>query len=368
LYATPSNVHQFSGYPVNPAAVETFSPTSGLPTNGAAVALNGFPENLVTPRTYRYSLDTDYNLGQKWVLKLGYQGSASRHLTVQTNLNWLYAPLNPNVQSLNWYYNSGNSSYNALLTELQHQFAKNFQIDVQYRWSHSIDDGSNSYYIDDYPYGLNYARGDSDFDVRHNFKLYGLYSPHIFSGNGFMEKIFGGWQISGIMNAHTGFPWTPVYSNTGCNVVYANSGYCSLRPADYLGGAGTDYSNSAFENTPNGNFSKGALAYFGVPTFPASGIPPAPGVGRNTFRAPGYFDVDLTAEKSFGLPRMRILGEDARFTLRADLFNLFNTLNLNPTSISNQISFDGVTGNSQFGTAQSALNGRIVELQARFTF
>jgi hypothetical protein len=151
-------------------------------------------------------------------------------------------------------------------------------------------------------------------------------------------------------------------------VVYANSGYCTLRPADYLGGAGTNYSNAAFQSTPNGNFPNGALGYFGVPNYPASGIPPAPGVGRNVLRTAGYFDVDMTVEKSFGFPGMRIFGENARLTLRGDIFNIFNKLNLNPTSISNTISYDGLTSNSQFGTAQSALNGRIVELQARFSF
>jgi hypothetical protein len=34
----------------------------------------------------------------------------------------------------------------------------------------------------------------------------------------------------------------------------------------------------------------------------------------------------------------------------------------------NVISFDGTTSNPQFGQAQSALAGRIVQLQARFSF
>ena len=79
LYAASSGVRQFNGFPANPAAIETFN-SNGLPTNGSAVALNAFPENLVTPRTYRYSLDTDYNLGQNWVLKIGYRrGQQGQH-------------------------------------------------------------------------------------------------------------------------------------------------------------------------------------------------------------------------------------------------------------------------------------------------
>jgi hypothetical protein len=45
-----------------------------------------------------------------------------------------------------------------------------------------------------------------------------------------------------------------------------------------------------------------------------------------------------------------------------DAFNVFNTLNLNPTSISNNIA------NSNFGVAQSALAARVLALTARFSF
>jgi hypothetical protein len=369
VYSVPANVHQLAGWPVNPAAVQTFSPTTGFPTAGAAVDINAFPQFMPTPRTYRYSLDTQYDLGGNWVAKLGYQGSASRHLTIQNNLNLLYTPLNPQVAHLYYFTNDANASYNALLTELEHRFAKTFQLDLQYRWSHTIDDGSNDYYIGEYPYGNQYRKGSSDFDVRHNLKLYGTWSPRIFRGNNWKEKVLGGWQISGILNMHSGFPWTPLYENTSCNVVYPNSGLCNLRPAGYAGGAGTNYSNSTFMQ-PNGNFQNGALNYFTVPTFPATGIPPAPSVGRNVLTGPGYFDTDMTAQKGFVLPKMKIFGENARLDLRVDLFNIFNKLNLTPLSnnVSNVISFDGTTSNPQFGEAQGALAGRIVNMQVRFSF
>lgn len=373
-YAVPTDVHQFSGWPVSPAARQTFDPTTGLPA-GTPVDLTGFQSNLPTPVVYRYSFDTQTVLGGNWVAKLGYQGSLSRHYTIQNNLNWLYAPLNPLVRSLTFYSNDANGNYNAMLAELEHRFSRSFQLDFQYRWSHTIDDGSHDYYTGQYPYGLQYMRGSSDFDVRHNFKLYGIWSPRLFGGNSWASKILGGWQLSGILNSHTGFPWTPLYSNTGCNVVYANSGYCNLRPAAYLGGTGTDYSNDAFMQQSTSNFPNGALAYFTVPTVPASGRPPAPSVGRNVLRGPNYFDTDITIQKSFGLPKMRILGENGRFEFRADCFNVFNKLNLNGDFINsdnpfagNVISFDGVHSNPQFGVAQSALAGRIVQLQARFSF
>ncbi len=274
---------------------------------------------------------------------------------------------------MTYFTNDTTASYNSLLAEIEHRFSNQFQIDGQYRWAKSIDEGSNDYFLGEYPFGRQYLRGPSDFDVRHLIKTYGTYNPRFFKANDWKEKILGDWQITGILNYHTGFPWTPQYQNTGGNLVYPNSGYGTLRPSTYLGGAGTSYSNSAFEGTTNANFSKGALAYFGVPTFPTTGIPPAPGVGRNVLTGPNYFDIDMTLQKSFGLPKLPIFGENARFEFRANAFNLFNKTNLTPLSsgdngVARLISTDGVTSNPFFGIAQSALGARIIELQARFSF
>ncbi len=302
--------------------------------------------------------------------KSGYQGSSSRHYTRQNNLELsvrTYQPDHPEPVLLHERYQS---NYNALLAEIEHRFAKSFQIDAQYRWSKTIDEGSNDYFIGEYPYGLQYLRGPADFDVRHLFKLYGEYSPRFFKDKSWKEKVLGGWQVTGIFNYHTGFPWTPLYSNTGCNVVYQNSGYCNLRPAAYLGGAGTDYSNSTFER-PSGNFPSGALAYFTVPTFPASGTPPAPSVGRNVLVGPNFLNLDATLTKAFGIPSLKIFGEAARFEFRANFFNLLNRTNLSPltaNSVDQMISTDGRTSNPLFGQPQSALGGRTIEFQARFSF
>lgn len=369
VYAVPSDVNQFFDWPANPAAVQSFDPNTGLPTTGS-VALNIFPQDLDTPVTYRYSFDTQYELPGNWVATLGYQGSQTRHYTRQVDLTWLY-PQNPALSHVQYYTNDVNANYNALLARLNHRFSSSFEIDAQYRWSKTIDEGSNDYYIDAWPFDKSAARGPADYDVRHNFKLYGIWSPRIFASGSWLEKAFGGWQVSGILNTHTGFPWTPRYANYGCNIVYTASNYCSLRPQAYLGGAGEDYSNETFQQ-PNGNFQGGALNYFVLPTYvAATGIPPRPGVGRNTFRGPGYFTFDMTLQKSFGLPRMPVLGEAARFEVRADFYNIFNKLNLLPIRNSDTesiISTNGTTSNPAFGQSQGALAGRIINLQARFSF
>jgi len=366
-YAVPDDPKQFSNWPANPAAKQTFDPVSGLPLTGAPLTLYGYPLNQKNPATYRYSFDVQYQVARDWVATVGYQGSQSRHLSIRRDLNLLYYPsLNPRVNRLHWTTNEANSSYNALLTQIQRRFSRMFTLDVQYRLSRITDEGSQDYYSGEYPFERRAARGPADFDVTHDFKAWGVFTPVIFKGrNNWLEKLAGGWSISGILSKHSGFPWHPTYSNTGNNVVYPNSGYGTLRPAAYSGGATQDYSNDAFMR-PSGNFPQGALAYFTVPTWPATGKPPAPGVGRNSFRGPRYIAVDATLSKAFSLPNTRVFGENAKLNLQAFFYNAFNTLNL--TSVNTIISTDGKTSNPLFGQAQGAFAGRIVELQARFSF
>ena len=184
------------------------------------------------------------------------------------------------MQGVSWYSNDANAHYNAFLAQVQRRFARNYEIDFQYRYSRSIDQGSQDYNMDPYPWDARFTTAPSDFDVTHNVKLWGTWSPTFFRGShSWAEKVFGGWNLSAILNYHTGFPWTPGYCNTGGNVVYPNSGYTNcLLPAAYTGGAGGDFGNSTFQS-PNGNFPNGALAYLTVPTWPQFGRYPAPADG-----------------------------------------------------------------------------------------
>ncbi len=62
------------------------------------------------------------------------------------------------------------------------------------------------------------------------------------------------------------------------------------------------------------------------------------------------------------MPNNRLLGEGARFEVRADVFNLFNILNLNPQSVATNINA------TNFGQDTTALGGRTITFQGRFSF
>jgi len=368
IYALSSDAHNLNGYPVNPNTVASFG-ANGLPTTGS-VGIQIFPSTLPTMRTHHYSLDAQYDLGHQFVASLGYQGSLSRNTFFHENPLAVPATsgdtFNPRIGGGDFWGVSGRGNYNALLAELKHQFSHQFMADSQFTWSKCMDTSSAPYSEQPYPYKLSLDYGRCDYNVGKAFKLYGLYQPVFFHGsNSWMEKIAGGWSLSGIFNVHSGFPWSPMVSVTGGNTYCGQCGYGSLFPASYLGGAGGSTSNSAFKTVAKSNFPNGGAAYFSPATYAAfsgTSLPPSPGVHRNSFNLPGYKNVDLTLAKAFGLPKAPVLGESARLELRVDAYNLFNNLNLDPNRLSNNI------GASDFGTIAAGLASRVVTLGARFSF
>ncbi len=372
IYATSSDPHSLTGYPANPNAVSLPGP-NGLPTTGT-VNVSIFPGTLPTMRIHHYSLDTQYDLGHHLIATLGYQGSLSRNLFFHENPNAVPAAsgfvLNPQIGGGDYWGVSGHANYNAMLAELKHQFGQGFTADAQFTWAKSMDTSSGPYFEQDYPYNVDLNYGRSDYNVGKAFKVFGVWQPVFFHGSrSWVEKIVGGWSLSGIFNLHSGFPWTPVVSVNGGSLYCGTCGYGQLLPSAYLGGAGSNTSNDAFKTVASSNYPQGGTAYFATPAYTAYGgttygsaLPQPPRVQRNSLNMPGYKAVDLTLAKAFGLPNMKGLGENARFEFRMDAYNIFNNLNLNPNQISNNI------GNSNFGTITGALSGRVITLGARFSF
>ena len=396
LYAVSSSPSNIFGYPSNPNAITTFN-SNGLPTAGSA-NLGGLPGTMPTEYTHHYSFDMEMDLTHSWVFNLGYEGSSTHHTLYNYDAtalgDILGAAQNPLVNSVNTFGSKGKANNNMMLAGLKHQFSHTFSAEAQYTWAHSMDTDSGPYSRDPYLYNPNYSYGRSDFDVNQSFKIFGVWEPVIFHGSkNWAEKAVGGWSLSGIATFHTGYGWTPVYQEP--HAIYCNTcnyGYSNLRPI-YSGLGGKSTGNTAFKTGSNFPTLGGEVTgvpvtvscqttpitdyqftnpYFTVPSYldaitdcpgqtTNNYIPPA-GLDRNSFGGPDYRNVDITVSKAFGLPNMRILGEHSQVEIKANMFNVFNLLNINPSSLSTNIS------SSNLSQAGSALGSRMIDFQARFSF
>ena len=380
-YNVPGDSKSLFGYAANTNTITAYG-ANGLPTT-SGFQLTAVPNHLHTQQVHHYSIAVEGDLGHSMVASALYQGSSAHHLIFHQDA-YLYGQFrgqafNPAVPYIEYFGDTGGSNYNALILDLKHNMAHNFSIDASFTYSKSMDDNSGPYSQDPYTYNPVYARGRSDFNVGKALKIFGTYNPKFYyGGNNFAKVLLNGFNVSGIYNLHTGFPWTPV-ANYGTNAYYTQSNTGTLRPSSYSGNAGHDTSNKAFMSTGvSSNFAGGPQNFFGVydqttianssSSFPTPiSFYPTPGLARNTFTGPHYQALDATITKAFGIPN-HYLGERTGIEFRADAFNVFNITNLSP-SISNAVQSvtNGVISgnNGTFGISNGGLAGRQVQLQAR---
>jgi hypothetical protein len=173
------------------------------------------------------------------------------------------------------------------------------------------------------------------------------------------KVLLGGWQLSGVLLAQTGTPYT-VFCNRGfvpvrnsAGVIVGNNG------CDYnADGTNFDRPNAPTFGDPGGSDDDFLSGVFTAADFPVPGLGQNGTLGRNTYRGPGYFNVDVALVKSFNVPFLTAQGADVQ--LRLEAFNAFNTVNLaNP--VSNLV-------DPNFGKSTTALPGRIVQFGLRFQF
>jgi hypothetical protein len=203
-------------------------------------------------------------------------------------------------------------------------------------------------------------KGPADFDVRQKLAVsanWTLPSPPA----GALKALLGGWQLAGVMIAQSGIPFSVICSGRSFTPIRDAAG-------NIVGNSGCDYNADGFgydrPNVPTFGTSLSGLSNddFLNGIFRASDFPtPAPGqagtLGRNTFRGPRYFNVDLALIKSIRVPWVVGAGD---VQLRLEAFNAFNTRNLN-NPVNNLI-------DPLFGKSTGALPGRILQFSARFGF
>ncbi|MGH9583290.1 MAG: hypothetical protein ACRD4O_10170, partial [Bryobacteraceae bacterium] len=367
-------------YPANPYLATGVNPVSGTPNaiGGGApptVEIYGAWPNTPDAYTDLFSFETQTNIAKNIVLTVGYQGALSRHLIRLVNQNFLYPQ---NVGSLSSYFYAVyiptpdvNASYNGMYARVAKQFSMGFSADATYTWSKCIDmlssEGPGAVTNQTDPvHAQTDEYGPCDYDARNRFVFDGLWTLPIFPhSGGLLHSILGGWQLGAIVTAYSGFPWTPV-TGTQASVAAVTSAatIAPTRPVEYYGNAnpGTN-SNACFIDGCEFGGTNASAPIVGTHYFNIASSGP-PGIGRNSFRGPGFFSTDATVSKRFALP---MISEAAGLEFRGYAFNVFNQLNLQPFTFGAS-DIDTRIENPNFGRPDAALAGRSIELQVRLSF
>jgi hypothetical protein len=258
--------------------------------------------------------------------------------------------------SMPTWMNAGWAAYHGMTVSLRRPLRKGVAFDFNYTLSHSIDNGSSAESgagkqgaaIQNI-FNVNEFRGSSDFDIRHNISANYLFELPIgkskaLLGNapGWVDQILGGWQISSVMRYRTGLP-TTVAGNLAYNANYWLSSLAIV----------TKPFSTKLTFDQNGNPS-----IFGNTSATDSFADELPGHSgtRAPVRLAGFFNTDLTLQKTFKLPKE---GQTIRF--RAEAFNAFNTVNFTNPSLA-------LTAPLTFGEFQQTTPPREMQFALRYEF
>jgi carboxypeptidase family protein/TonB-dependent receptor-like protein len=380
----PQPVYGFCGLDVSPFNCPF--PTGlkiGVNERGGPIGANGLPVRAGIGGTapdlrYAYTINRffgiQYAFSSKWIFEADYLGSQAVHLYSNTDRNRFVGDLsfdatrnriNQFFAGMSYTDNSAWAHSNSATFTLRKRFSQGYTITSAYTMSKTLSvqdatgvgrDSFLSPVVD--AYNLNAQRGLAAFDIPKRFTFSFVYDvpKHLFE-NRIASAIIGNWQVGTIGIFEDGYPF------------WVQAGL------DLNGdGAGPDvpftpsFGNS--KSTERSDFLTGFMKPSDFP-LPACTRRNAAGtcvgwasggdLGRNTFRGPGLANIDMSLGRSFHIPWF-VGKEGANFQFRAEFYNLFNRVNLDPRS---------VVGNMQdgnFSKATGVFNPRTIQLGARIDF
>ena len=289
-----------------------------------------------TPYQIQWNFNIQRELINGGVLTVGYVGSRSVHLFFQRDFNppaldslgrfgtpTLLSPtrlvvvarprLNPAYSFISIPDEQAFASYHALQTSFSKRFSKNWQSQVSYTWSKSLDNASGTYGLDGsigaggeiQPYNPRYTYGPSNFSRKHNFRASGTYEIP-FQGNGALGKLIQGWAVTGIYSYLSGNPFSPA---PAAGSVYSGGPTPALGQADAVAGCKVYPDNQTRTNW----FNPGCFA---MPTLGLYGH-----AQRNSLVGPNLWVMDASLIKDTRIPA---ISEQFSVQFRAEVFNLLN--------------------------------------------
>jgi len=354
VWATPSfsvlsAVHPFSYglgdstgniWPV-PAGI-TFQTNAAGGLVGLPVQTSGLVSNLDQPRTHVFMLSLQRDLGHGLIAEADYNGSHSTNLYVQTDVNRFpgdliinkgtQTRLNPNFGAIIFGRTIGiaDGHYGTLM--LNKRFTHSWQLRGIYTFGKATDDTSSNDNGTDNgeaifnPLDVGFQHGRADYNVGKRLTIDSVTEvPSGFLGNGFLKSVFGGRRMSNIVVLQSGLPFS-VYTSASFNPILGpNGNVIGLQPGsgDFnADGYGYDLPNAAPAGAVHtGNRSDFLKGFASASAFPIPALGQQGNVGRNTFTGPGLANVNTEFAKVMRWERFSV-------EFRADVFNLFNRVNL----------------------------------------
>ena len=350
------------------------------PPGEAAIRLTGFVVNptIKTQYSENWFLNVQHEFKGGWVAEVGYVGTNGINLERIDDVNRFAGDLldgredrfNPNFGVLLFVTNGVTSSYHAATAEIRRSFSNaklgGFSLQSNYRWSKWLDtasDTSTGQFTDNAEPGkgaqdaacLRCERARSLFDIPHRFSGVVSWTPMLYRGtNKFIETLSRDWQLSGIVTAQSGRPFS-VWNGAPSNVANGrNTGgdYNLDGGGGAVGGGFYDRPNAPAAGTVPASFRQSDFlkGLFDASQFTAPALGQNGTLGRNTFRGPRFVTFDLSVARSF-----TVIGEK-QIQFRFEAFNALNNVNLFlPNSDLSLASFGKSTQAHEARTMQGSL-------------
>ena len=167
----------------------------------------------------QWNINVQRSLARNYMVEVAVVGSQGRQMLLKgdpnqappvvgvsdSNVNRPYATLAPALRTIGQVQSRGTLDYNALLVKFQRRFANNFSFLNAYTYGKAIDLNSDNDGLVTLTnvYDPGYNRGPADYDITHTFSSNWIYELPWASG-----KVYGGWQVSGILTLRGGLPLT----------------------------------------------------------------------------------------------------------------------------------------------------------------
>jgi outer membrane receptor protein involved in Fe transport len=249
------------------------------------------------------------------------------------------------------------SDYHSLQAALNRRFASNVQSQLSYTLSRCRDTTSGNSLFEGgtaatNPYDEDYDFGPCLIDRTHNLRASAIYQLP-FKANAFVT----GWQLSTIVSAVSGAPFTPLIGFDQAGLQTGGTQRPNLAAGRSLDDAVTGGRLDTACGCITGYFDPTLF------TLPAPGTL-GTGVGRNPLRGPGLLTVDLAVSRNVDLTN------GAYLQFRAEVFNLFNRVNygLPNAAIFVATADGGAAYNANAGQITSAGAPRQVQFGAKLVF